>query len=216
MKEARKYSVIIFDLDGTLIDSTPYHIKAFEKLYLSRGEKLNISELKSLMGLPAAEIINFLNKKYKIKDNILKMRDERRKYFFELIKNRDIAIKGVRKTVQMIKKNYKTAIVTGSSRKSYLGSTDKEFQKEFNYVVCVDEVERAKPAPDELLKVIKKLKVEPSECLMVGDSVFDQIAAKRAKIDSVGVLTGYTSSKDLRKAGAKYVIESVNKLNKVI
>lgn len=216
MKEVKKYSAIIFDLDGTLINSIPYHVKAFEKLYSIRKIKIGIEEVKNLMGLPAAEIINFLNKKYKIKENVLAMRNERRDYFFELIRNKDIAIKGIRKTVQKIRKNYKTAIVTGSSRKSYLGSTDKEFQKEFDYVVCVDEVKRAKPAPDELLKAAKKLKVKPSECLMIGDSVFDQLAAKRAKMDSVGVLTGYTSSKDLRKAGAKYVLESVNELGKIL
>jgi HAD superfamily hydrolase (TIGR01509 family) len=168
------------------------------------------------MGLPAAEIIKFLNKKYKINENVLKMRDERRKYFFEFVKNKDITIKGIKKTIKEIRKNYKTAIVTGSSRKSYLGSTDKEFQKLFDSVICVDDVKKAKPAPDELLLAIHKLRLGPSECLMVGDSIFDQIAAKKAKMNSVGVLTGYTSSKDLRKAGAKYVLESVNELDKVI
>jgi HAD superfamily hydrolase (TIGR01509 family) len=212
----QKYSALIFDLDGTLINSMPYHVKAFEKLYLVRNIKISLVEIRKLMGLPAAEIIQFLNKKYKIKENVLKMRDERRGYFFELVKNKDITIKGIRKTIKTLRKNYKTAIVTGSSRKSYLGSTDKEFQKLFDFVICVDEVKRAKPAPDELLVASKTLSVKPSECLMVGDSIFDHIAAKRAKMNSVGVLTGYTSSKDLRKAGAKFVIDSVNELDKVI
>lgn len=212
----KKYTTLIFDLDGTLIDSMPSHIKAFEKVYLVRGIKIEIKEIMHLMGLPAAEIIKFLNKRYKIKENILKMRDERRNYFFELVKNKDITIKGVRRTIKNLSKNYKMAIVTGSSRKSYLGSTDKEFQKIFDYVVCVDDVKKAKPSPDELILAAKKLKIKSSECLMIGDSIFDQIAAKRAKMDSVGVLTGYTSSIKLKKAGAKFVIKSVNDLDKVI
>lgn len=212
----KKYSAIIFDLDGTLIDSMPYHVKAFQKLYSVRGIKINLNEARNLMGLPAAEIIAHLNKKHQVKDNVLKMRDERRSYFFELIKNKDITIKGVKKTIGEIKKEYKTAIVTGSSRKSYLGSTNKEFQKLFDCVICVDDVKNAKPAPDELLLAAKKLKVKHSECLMIGDSIFDQMAAKRAKMDSVGVLTGYTPARNLIAAGAKIVIKSVNELNKVI
>jgi HAD superfamily hydrolase (TIGR01509 family) len=211
-----KYSTLIFDLDGTLIDSMPPHIKAFEKIYLVRGIRIETKEIMHLIGLPAAEIIKFLNKKHKVKENVLKMRDERRDYFFEFIKNKELTIKGVKQTIKKLSKNYKMAIVTGSSRKSYLGSTDKEFQKIFDYVVCVDDVKRAKPAPDELILAMKKLKVKPSECLMTGDSIFDQIAAKRAKMDSVGVLTGYTSAVKLKKAGAKFVIKNVNELNKVI
>jgi len=212
----KKYSAIIFDLDGTLIDSMPYHVKAFQKLYSVRHIKVNLNEARSLMGLPASEIIAHLNKKYHVKDNALKMRDERRKYFFEFIKNKDITIKGVKKTIKELRKEYKTAIVTGSSRKSYLGSTDKEFQKLFDCVVCVDDVKNAKPAPDELLLAAKKLKASPTKCLMIGDSRFDQMAGKNAGMNSIGVLTGYTSARKLKLAGAKEVIGSVNDLNKVI
>lgn len=211
-----KYSTLIFDLDGTLIDSMPGHVRAFQKLYSVRHIKVNLTEAKNLMGLPASEIIAHLNKKYHIKDNALNMRDERRKYFFEFIKNKDITIGGVKKTIKELRKEYKTAIVTGSSRKSYLGSTDKEFQKLFDCVVCVDDVKNAKPAPDELILAAKKLKAKPSECLMIGDSRFDQMAGKNAGMNSIGVLTGYTSARKLKLAGAKIVIKSVNDLNKVI
>jgi len=211
-----KYTTLIFDLDGTLIDSMPAHVKAFQKLYSIRHIKINLNEARSLMGLPASEIIAHLNKKYHVKDNALKMRDERRRYFFEFIKNKYITIKGVKKIIKELRKEYRTAIVTGSSRKSYLGSTNKEFQKLFDCVICVDDVKNAKPAPDELLLAAKKLKSKPSKCLMIGDSRFDQMAGKNAGMNSVGVLTGYTSARKLKLAGAKIVIKSVNELNKVI
>jgi phosphoglycolate phosphatase-like HAD superfamily hydrolase len=51
---------------------------------------------------------------------------------------------------------------------------------------------------------------------MVGDSVFDQVAAKRARMNSIGVLTGGTLKKELLEAGAKIVLKNVNELNKVI
>lgn len=216
MKKSGEYKAIIFDLDGTLIDSMPYHVKAFIELFRRREIKIKFLEFDNLAGRPTKEILEILLKKYKLKENIPKLREERRKIYFNLVDGKKIYFPGVIKTIIKLKKKYKVAIATGSSKSSFSHSVNKKFDDLFDTEVFVDDVKRGKPSPDELLFVAKRLGIKPSECLMVGDTIFDQIAAKKAKMDSIGVLTGKSKRKDLLKAGAKYVLESVNELDKVI
>jgi len=212
----KRYSVIIFDLDGTLIDSMPYHVAAFKDLFKEHKIKIKNGELEELIGQPTIKIFEILKKKHKFKEKILDLREERRYHFFKFLGTQNIAFPGVMNTIKNLKKKYKVAVATGSSRITFSHSTTLDFQRLFKEVITVDDVRRGKPAPDQLLLIAKKLKTKPSECLMVGDSIFDHTAAKNAGMDSIGVLTGGSKKKDLLKAGAKQVIESVNDLNKFI
>jgi len=114
--------------------------------------------------------------------------------------------------LRKLKKKYKLAIATGSSYASLLHIIPKRFRNLFDVIITIDDVKRGKPNPDQLLLAAKKIKIKPFECLMVGDSRFDQIAAKKAKMDSFGVLTGVVSKKDLFLAGAKDVLKDINEL----
>jgi pyrophosphatase PpaX len=216
MKEINKYSTLIFDLDGTLIDSMPYHFAAFKDLLKEHNIKIKKGELEKIIGMPTIKIFEILKKRYKFKEKIVDLREERRYHFFKFLGTKNIAFPGVMNTVKKLKKKYKLAITTGSSRVTFSHSTTLNFQKLFKEVITIDDVKRGKPNPEQLLLVAKKFKVKPSECLMIGDSTFDHLAAKNARMDSIGVLTGSTKKKDLLNSGAKVVIRSVNDLNKVI
>jgi HAD superfamily hydrolase (TIGR01509 family) len=216
MKEDRKYKAIIFDLDGTLIDSMPYHVAAFKDLLREHNIKIKKGELEKIIGMPTTKIFEILKKRHKFKEKIVDLREERRYHFFKFLGTQNIAFPGVMNTIKKLKKKYKVAVATGSSRITFVHSTTLDFQKLFKEVITFDDVKSGKPSPDQLLLVARKLKIKPIDCIMVGDSIFDQLAAKNAGMDSIGVLTGNTSKKDLLNAGAKFVIESVNELNKVI
>jgi len=216
MKKSGEYKAIIFDLDGTLIDSMPYHVAAFKDLLLEHKIKIKKGELEELIGQPTTKIFETLKKRHKFKEKVVDLREERRYHFFKFLGTQNIAFPGVMNTLKKLKKKYKIGVATGSSRITFVHSTTQDFQALFKEVVTVDDVNRGKPNPEQLLLVAKKLKVKPSECLMVGDSTFDHLAAKNAGMDSIGVLTGNHNRKELLKAGAKHVIESVNELNKVI
>ncbi len=212
----KKYRAIIFDLDGTLIDSLPYHVLAFRDLLFERRIRIDEEHVKNLVGLSTSAILQELKKKYKLEENIKDLREERRYHYFKFLGNKNIVFPGVMKLLEQLRFDYKIAIATGSSRSTFLHSTHKEFQEIFDFVITINEVKKGKPSPDQLIACARKMKVKPSECLVIGDSIYDQIAAKKAKMDSVGVLTGYTSERDLKKNGAKEVLKSVSEIRKVL
>ncbi len=216
IENSRKYKAIIFDFDGTLINSLPYHVMAFRDLLFERRVRIDTEHMKKLVGLSTRTILQELKKKYKIKENIDDLREERRYHYFKFLGNRNLVFPGVMKLLEKLRFDYKIAIATGSSRSTLTHSTHKEFQEIFDFIITINEVENGKPAPDQLIVCAKKMKVKPEECLVIGDSIYDHIAAKRAKMDSIGVLTGYTSAKDLKKSGAKQVLKSVSEIRKVL
>jgi beta-phosphoglucomutase len=213
-KSKKSYKAIIFDLDGTLINSLPYHFLAFKDMLLEHGLRIDNNRLKKLIGLSTRLILKELKKTYKFKEKIEDLREERRYHYFKFLGRRNIAFPGVKNKLAKLRLEYKLAIATGSSSVLVSHSADKDFQELFDIIVTINDVksERGKPYPDQLLLAARKMKVKPCECLMIGDSIYDGIAAKRAKIDFIGVLSGYNSEKELKNIGAIKVIKSINDL----
>lgn len=210
------YKAIIFDLDGTLVDTLPDSKLSFKMLLKSRGVNMKDSDITPYAGAPTKTILLALKKKYGLKETVMDLRMERRNIFFSLITKKSLIFKGVEPNIRKLSKNYKLAIATGSSFASLFQITTRELRGLFDVIVTIDDVKKGKPSPDELLLAARKLKVAPSNCLMVGDSRFDQIAAGKAKMDSIGVLTGVVSKKDLILAGAKKVLKNVNELSEIL
>jgi len=212
----KKYKAIIFDLDGTLINSLPYHLLAFKDILLEHGIRVSDEYLRRRMGLSTSQILREIKKKHHFPEKIADFREERRYHYFKFLGQRDITFAGVKKMISKLRLNYRVAIATGSSRVTYEHSTDKNLQELFDLVVTINDVKHGKPNPEQLLYIARKFRVKPSECLVLGDSIYDALAAKKAGMDCFGVLTGYTSAKELLKAGDKRVLNSVTELPKFL
>ena len=199
-----------------MIDSLPYHILAFKDLLLERNLRLSDEHLKKLMGKPTTDIFRELKKKYKFKENIEDLREERRYHYFKFLGLRNVVFPGVVKTLQNLRLKHKLALATGSSYVVYTHSTDRNFQALFDFVATINDVKRGKPYPEQFLFAAKKLRVKSSECLVVGDSIYDALAASRAGMDFIGTKTGYNKNQTLLKYGAIKTINSIKELLKVI
>lgn len=216
MAKKKRYKAIIFDLDGTLINSLPYHLLAFKDLLLEHGIRINEKRLSKMMGMPTADIFKELKKEHKFKENIQDLREERRYHYFKFLGFRDITFPGVKAVLRLLRINYKMAVATGSSKIIFLHSTDKDFQELFDKVVTINDIKRGKPYPDQFLFTAKKMKVSPKDCLVIGDSVYDAIAARKAKMDFIGVLSGYNTEKELLKEGAVRTMRSIKELKGIL
>lgn len=210
----KEYKAIIFDLDGTLINSLPYHFLAFKDLLLEFGVRVADNHLRVLMGLSTEDILRELKKKYRYKYNNLDLIEERRFHYFKFLGQRDITFPGVKKLLEKLRLKYKISIATGSSPIVFNHSTKNDFQILFDEVITISDVKRGKPHPDQLLLAAKRLKVNPKDCIMIGDSIYDAIAAKKAKMDFIGITTGYSSQKDMKKYPSVALIKNILELRR--
>ncbi len=190
---------VLFDLDGTLIDSTKWHLKSFQSLWKKLGKKLPNSRISPLIRWPTEEVYFELNVKKEFGIDLEKFIQLRRQEYYSLIRNKSLAFPHAISLVKKLKQKYKIALVTNSSTTTTLHSAPKALLRLFPVIVTYDDVLRGKPAPNSILLACRKLRVSPSQVVMVGDSVLDLLAAKKAKTQSVAVSTGASSRTELKK-----------------
>jgi HAD superfamily hydrolase (TIGR01509 family) len=212
----KKYKAIIFDLDGTLINSLPYHYLAFKDLLEEHNIHINDKHLKVLMGKSTHDIFTELKKKYGFKEKIEDLREERRYHYFKFVGQKNLLFPGVEPLLKKLRKKYKLGLATGSSRIIFSHSTNKSFETLFDTIVTITDVKNGKPDPEQFLKTARKLKVKPEQCLVIGDSLYDADGAANAKMDCIGVTTGYTRAKTFREHKTVKVIVAVTDLSRVL
>jgi len=103
-------------------------------------------------------------------------------------------------------------------RTGLLKSTPRRLFRKFDATISFSEVYRAKPSPEMLLKLAKKMHAKTSECLVIGDSVMDIKAAKKAgmKIISIYRKTGASALKEIRKQKPDFIAKSLLEVPEII
>lgn len=182
--------LIIFDLDGVLIDSLPNMKSALKKTSLSMNIKLNFTQYKKYLGLPFEKIMN----KMCIKKDINKIKSNYSYYSKKNIKNIKIKKRYI-KQLNHLKKDYHLSVFTSKDRVRTQAILNK--YKFFNFIVTSDDVEKGKPYPEGIFKILKKHKTTKKNCVYIGDSIYDYLAAKKAGINYLHAKWGY--EKNLKK-----------------
>jgi phosphoglycolate phosphatase-like HAD superfamily hydrolase len=208
--------LICFDLDNTLIYSDKAHLLAYNYALKKMKLKLPKTEfLKSLFGMPHYLIINIIapGLSGEEADKLVNLHDDiliKKTYKYSK------QIPGVIKTLTLLKKDYALALLSNSSHKNILSllKGSKVDRGLFKFVIGNDDVKHAKPWPDEIFKA-EKLEHHKAD-FMIGDSIYDVMAGKRARIKTISVLTGHYSRILLKKQGANYIINSVRELPKLL
>jgi len=120
-----------------------------------------------------------------------------------------LLISGVRAALARLQPLYPMAVVSARGERSTQGFLDQfELSPFFQCVATAQTCEHTKPYPDPIVWAAGQMGVLPQECLMVGDTVVDILAAKAAGAQSVGVLCGFGEEAELRKAGADLILTS--------
>lgn len=184
--------LIIFDLDGVLIDS----LKNMEFAWNSACKKKNLviafDKYKKLIGLPFLEILKSLKINRKYHSSLKNSYNH-----FSLKKKKLIKIK--EEDFTFLKKLKKNGINLGLFTSKNSSRSKKILGKKirlFNYFSFPEDTIRGKPYPDGLNKIIKESKIKKSEILYVGDTIFDYQSAKSAKIKYLHANWGYQKTND--------------------
>ncbi len=208
--------LLCLDLDNTLILSDRAHLEAYNYSLKQFGyKKYNPFCLTQFFGMPKIEIAKILMPERSLKEQreLLRVHDN---YLTTVTYRHAKKVKGVDMVLKKLKKHYTIAVVSNTVHESvmYLLKGSKLNPSYFDLILGSDEVKNSKPCPDEILKAKKLLHCKPE--YMVGDSIYDLIAANKAKVKSIGVLTGHHNKKELMRYKPITVLKSIAELPKFL
>jgi len=191
-----KIKGVILDVDGVVVYSEQVHLKTINQVLRPYGIKYTFKEHASkYIGTGAKHILSALLKDHKIKvkpSELARIVSRRRQLFQKLVKRDGLrAVAGIRNFAQFAKnEKLKIAFASGGHRKNVIASVKAAKLHLKKYVfVTEEEVRRIKPYPDLFLKAARKLRLKPSQCAVVEDSPAGLVAAKRAEMKVIALLT---------------------------
>ncbi len=217
--------VIIFDLDGTLIDSSPDLALAVNHMLKSiNRDTFSLDEIHHWVGNGASTLVKrALSGSDDISENINEEEFEKAldvflKFYAQNLAVETITYPHVISTLQKLKEHgYKLVIVTNKPFNFVEPILEALKLKEyFEFHLGGDSLEERKPHPAPLLYVCDKLKVNVDECVMIGDSKNDILAAKACKMQSIGLTYGYNYGEHINTHNPDMYFSDFAEIGKVL
>ncbi|MEA2051091.1 MAG: HAD family hydrolase [Campylobacterota bacterium] len=207
---------ILFDLDGTLIDSTEAILECFHYAFSEQNFKFfgTNEDIKNEIGYPLD--IMFYNlgvDKNKVWDFV----DSYKKEYSKISIKKTFLLSNAKKSIDLASTFATLAIVTTKTT-SYSIKMLEDFGifEYFDTIIGRQEVKNPKPDPEPVEKALKNLNINPSlDVYMIGDTKLDIIAANKANINSVGVLCGYGKREDLSLYTNNIVADSLEAVESI-
>jgi len=206
---------IIFDFDGVIADTEPFHLKAFRKVLADEGITLTEREYyEKYLGVDDLGCFKSVLASYGRRpgpNKIASLMARKSCLFKENILKKLSFVPGVIPFVKRAAKRYPLAIASCALRQEILMILRKAgIDKAFQVIVSAEDISRGKPDPEGFLKALKNLNktgkilrlgkpIKPQECLVVEDSPFGIEGARRAGMPCLAIATSYTA-KDLTEA----------------
>ncbi|MDI6892330.1 MAG: HAD family hydrolase [Actinomycetota bacterium] len=207
--------MIIFDIDGTLMDSNWVHVEKWQQAFEQFGVIIDPLDILAQIGRSSDDILH----QFLTPDQLKKIGEKIRRTYRLNYSHQIREIKefpGVKELFLELKKRGKIIVLASSARKKaiqhYIDLLD--VSDLIDGFTSTSEVKAGKPAPDIFQVALRKVGGQSQEAVVVGDSVWDMRAAVRAGIDPIGVLSGGIPASLLRKGGAKEVYRDITELYK--
>lgn len=212
----RRYDLVVFDWDGTLMDSADAIVGAIQAAASDMGlPSLPSGTIRQVIGLGLKEAVQTL---YSEQDmTFCQQLAERYRYYFKRVVAQVPLFPSALSCLDALRdRQYLLAVATGKSRRGL----DEVLQQTalhsyFHATRCADE-SISKPDPAMLLQILQTLGVSPERALMVGDTEFDLLMASRAGVDSVAVSYGAHAVNALQQHDPVAIIDDLNTLLTIV
>jgi HAD superfamily hydrolase (TIGR01509 family) len=210
---------IIFDLDGTLVDTVYAHVLAWQIAFAETGMPIDGWRLHRRMGMSGGlfkrAVMRELGRTVSVPE--LQLLDQRHNELFHQFLPRPQPLPGAIELLRFLRENKVIHGVATSGQRPHINTSLKVLEiPEQIAVVERGDVLRAKPEPDLFLECRGRLGVEVTDCYVVGDAVWDLLAARRAGMLSIGLLSGGYGEDELYRAGAFRVFRDAADLHKYL
>ena len=208
-----KYSLLVFDWDGTLIDSKAQIVNCMQSTISSlKLEARSDEQISDIIGLGLDEAIMSLYPQI-TQGEVKQCAQAYREHFLTKDKTPSPLFKGVKTVLDTLKQSgYDLAIATGKSRRGLdKGIIDTGLQGYFPITRCADET-RSKPHPQMLEEILVDHNTTANKVLMIGDSEYDLQLANNTKVDALAVSYGVHNLMRLLKQDPAGFIDDINQL----
>jgi HAD superfamily hydrolase (TIGR01549 family) len=203
-KLARR-EAMIFDVDGTLVDSNELHVESWDRAFRHFGKTFTAEQLRKQIGKGSDQYLpEFLTA-----EEIERFGKELDRYRSELFKKEYLPqvkpFPQVRELFERLRRDGKRIVLASSGKKSEVEHYTMLLRIEdlIDGKTTADDAENSKPAPDIFEAALEKLDgAARAAAIVIGDTRFDIEAARKAGLDSIAFLCGSTDEKVLRDCGA--------------
>ena len=208
-----KYSLLVFDWDGTLIDSKVQIVNCMQATIGSlKLESRSDEQISNIIGLGLEEAILSLYPDLS-KNDVKECAQSYREYYLTKDKTPSPLFEGVTEVLMSLRETgYELAVATGKSRRGLdKGLVDTNLEAYFPITRCADET-RSKPHPQMLEEILVDYNTDASKALMIGDSEYDLQLANNTKVDALAVSYGVHGLMRLLKQDPAGFIDDINQL----
>jgi len=202
--------VVVFDFDGTLVDSTESIFREYQRVVKLMGlREISYAEFRRELGKPWNKVLESLWPGVDVRKFSEVYRQEKEKT--ELLAH-------VPEALAELHGRFRLALLTSRGEKTLYGILEESgIRKEtFEVILHKDSLHAHKPDPEALRHLLRVMKLKPGEAVYVGDSVVDAACAKAAGVAFVGVLTGGATRGEFEGLGVSHVISSMEELPALI
>ncbi len=209
--KARQQTSFLFDLDGTLVDSVYQHVLAWHDALQEEGVEVSIWRLHRRIGMSGGLFTRALARETGIDlsgERLDRLRVLHAKFYGER-SARIVPLPGARELLAHLTANEIPWAIATSGRMETAGPVIANLGVDITKVPVVtrDLVRYAKPDPDLFLAAAEQLGVDIETACVVGDSIWDMLAARRARALGIGLLSGGYGTEELERSGAYRVYD---------
>jgi HAD superfamily hydrolase (TIGR01509 family) len=210
---------LVFDLDGTLVDTNATHVDGWVRAFERLGYRVLPDRVAPEIGKGGDQLVPaILGDTAEARDGDA-LREAAAEEYVRLARERRFRLfDGARALVEDAKRRGLAVALATSSSSDHLDATfasaGDDLRPLMDAVIGASDVERSKPHPDVIVAAVRKLGLEPAQCAMIGDTPYDAIAARRAGVVALGVMSsglGFSEAA-LVSAGARRLWRDVGHL----
>jgi HAD superfamily hydrolase (TIGR01509 family) len=195
---------VIFDVDGTLLDSVDFHARAWQETFAENGIHATFDQVRSQIGKGSDQLMPVFLPPDRLKNEGERIKEERNERFKKEYLPRVRPFPKVRELIQRLIRDRRKVVLASSGNRSEvdeykrIAGIDDLIESD----TSSDDADRSKPHPDIFIAALEKLgNPDPATVLVVGDTPYDAEAAGKAGLRTLGVLCGGFPAADLRQAG---------------
>ena len=211
-KKENQISAIIFDVDGVLVDTVPFHFRAWQRMFAEVGIPFGKDEYKMINGIPRDTGVELILQASATPKRIQELGDRKQHYYLESISQHPPQpLSGIRSILSEIRRAGWRMAAASSSKNAAVVLSAARIAAYFDAIITGYDFQHPKPHPDIFLTAAHRLGIKPCEAVVVEDAAHGVRAAIAGGFYSVGIV-GSESADDLCVAGASVIIDTTDDL----